>query len=76
MTPQARQLFAKALERDPRNGAALFYGAMALKQDGRKEEAAGIWQNLWSSTPEPRLREIIEAELKEVGAAPPTPSAQ
>jgi cytochrome c-type biogenesis protein CcmH len=71
VTPEARVLFAKVLSIDPANGPARFYGAMALKQEGRKADAAEIWQALWLETPDPGLRRIIAAELREVGSAPP-----
>jgi cytochrome c-type biogenesis protein CcmH len=76
VTPEARALFARALELDPANGAARFYGGMALKQDGRTAEAAAIWQSLWTDTPDPNLRRIIADQLKEIGAAPPGAPAQ
>jgi cytochrome c-type biogenesis protein CcmH len=71
VSPEARQFFARALALDPANGAARFYGGMALKQDGRKEEAAAIWQSLWLDTPEADLRKVIEAQLAEIGSALP-----
>jgi cytochrome c-type biogenesis protein CcmH len=76
VTPEARRLFARALELDPTNGAARFYGALALKQDGRKAEAASIWRALLQETQAPELRKVIEAELAETGepAATKTPA--
>ncbi len=76
VTPEARVLFARALELDPAYGAARFYGGMALKQDGRKAEAAAIWQALWLDTPDEGLRKVIEAQLREVGSAPPGKTTQ
>jgi cytochrome c-type biogenesis protein CcmH len=74
--PEARQLFARVLELDPANGTARFYGGLALAQDGRKEEAAAIFQSLWTDTPDPGLRKLIESQLSEIGASPPGQKTQ
>jgi cytochrome c-type biogenesis protein CcmH len=69
--PEARLLFARVLELDPANGAARFYGGLALSQDGRKQEAAAIFQSLWNDTPDTELRKLIETQLSEIGSSPP-----
>jgi cytochrome c-type biogenesis protein CcmH len=46
VTKEAKRAFAQALSTDPNNVAARFYTGLAAKQEGRRDEAAGIWRDL------------------------------
>ncbi len=46
VVPEARQLFARVLEIEPNTPMAFYYAGLALAQDGRLEEARGVWTRL------------------------------
>lgn len=43
VTPEAAQIFAEALERDPKEMRALFYRGVALVQAGKDKEGLDVW---------------------------------
>jgi cytochrome c-type biogenesis protein CcmH len=51
VTADARAAFERALKLDPKSVAARFYLAIALGQDGRKEDALAAWQALLKDAP-------------------------
>ncbi|MEM7221771.1 MAG: c-type cytochrome biogenesis protein CcmI [Pseudomonadota bacterium] len=74
----SRQAFAAALERDPNNPRARYYGGLALAQDGRLAEALQVWRNLERDSPteapwRPLLEQQIAALGAELGEAPAAP---
>jgi cytochrome c-type biogenesis protein CcmH len=51
VSPEAESALAGALEREPRNGAALYYSGLMLAQVGRPDQAFAIWRRLLSDGP-------------------------
>ncbi len=51
VSPEAESALAAALEREPRNGPALYYSGLMLSQVGRPDQAFAIWQRLLSDGP-------------------------
>lgn len=51
VSPEAESALAAALEREPRNGAALYYSGLMLAQVGRPDQAFAIWQRLLTDGP-------------------------
>jgi len=73
---EARLAFAAAIEADPGNSRARYYAGLAMAQDGRLEEAIGVWQSLAANSPagSPRLgllRLQIGRAAQELGIEPP-----
>jgi cytochrome c-type biogenesis protein CcmH len=52
VTGDAKAAFDRALQIDPTDITARFYGGLAAEQDGRKDEAARIWRALAADAPE------------------------
>jgi cytochrome c-type biogenesis protein CcmH len=50
VVPEARQLFARVLEMEPNTPMAFYYAGLALAQDGRLEEARGVWTRLLNAS--------------------------
>ncbi|HEY5598651.1 MAG TPA: c-type cytochrome biogenesis protein CcmI [Kiloniellales bacterium] len=79
VTPEARQDFAAALERDPAEPRARYYGGVALAQDGRVREAMKVWMALLrEAPPEATWRDFIAGQIRQAAAAlgePPPPEA-
>jgi cytochrome c-type biogenesis protein CcmH len=48
---EARQLFARVLDIEPNTPMAFYYAGLALAQDGRLEEARGVWTRLLDASP-------------------------
>ena len=88
VVPEARQIFAGILEKDPRQPSALYYAGLALAQDGLLEEAYEVWSNLLeAAAPEAPWVPLVERQLARLGAemgrqdpaagpAPPGPSQE
>ena len=51
VSPEAEAALAAALEREPRNGAALYYSGLMLAQVGRPDQAFAIWRRLLEDGP-------------------------
>ena len=73
---EARNNFAAALEQDPNNTRALYYGGLALAQDGRLQEAYELWTELAGAAPPeapwlPMLRRQIANLAGDLGIEPP-----
>lgn len=73
---EARLAFAAAIEVDPGNSRARYYAGLAMAQDGRLEEAIGVWQSLAEDSPADSpwrslLREQIARAARELGIDPP-----
>jgi cytochrome c-type biogenesis protein CcmH len=73
---EARLAFAAAIEADPGNSRARYYAGLAMAQDGRLEEAIGMWQSLAEDSPPGSpllglLRQRIARAAQELGIEPP-----
>jgi len=78
---EARLAFAAAIEADPGNSRARYYAGLAMAQDGRLEEAIGVWQSLAEDSPPGSpwiglLREQIARAARELGIEPPVIAPQ
>jgi cytochrome c-type biogenesis protein CcmH len=76
---EARLAFAAAIEADPGNSRARYYAGLAMAQDGRLEEAIGVWQSLADDSPSDSpwrglLHEQIARASRELGIDPPAPA--
>ena len=81
VTPEARQSFAAALERDPTDTRARYYGGLALAQDGRGREAVTVWSALLrEAPPEASWRDFVAGQVRQAAAAlgeePPPEAAE
>ncbi len=66
ISAEARQMFEAALKLDPAQRRASFYLALALEQDGRKEEAIGALERLRDDLPESIARERVGGEIARI----------
>ena len=70
VTPEARQAFAAALERDPAEPRARYYGGLAMAQDGRLREAVTVWSALLrEAPPEASWRDFVAGQVRQATAA-------
>jgi len=81
VTPEARQAFAAALERDRLEPRARYYGGLALAQDGRMHEAVTTWTDLLrDAPPEASWRDFVAGQVRQAAAAlgedPPPEAAE
>jgi len=86
VTPEARQAFATALQQNPNDPRARYYGGLAYAQDDRFKEALEVWRSLEAdSPPDAPWRNLLEQQIArtqetlgmEGGSAPaPGPTAQ
>ncbi len=68
--PEARAAFAEALERDPANPRALYYGGLAYAQAGRLAEALDVWRSLAAQTPpDAPWKELLDNRIASTQAA-------
>jgi cytochrome c-type biogenesis protein CcmH len=71
VTADAKASFERALARDPHEARARYFLGLAAEQDGKKEEAASIWQAMLSDTPGyAPWKSFVRAALARVAAAP------
>ncbi|MGH6947517.1 MAG: c-type cytochrome biogenesis protein CcmI [Kiloniellales bacterium] len=72
----ARQAFAAALERAPDEPRANFYAGLALAQDGKVEEALGVWNRQLANAPaDAPWRPIVETQVARARATLGLPPA-
>ena len=64
---KALPLFEKALQLDPANPQALWYGGLGAFERGDKKLAVQHWQALLQQDPPPEYRQIIEKYIVEAG---------
>jgi cytochrome c-type biogenesis protein CcmH len=63
--------FLEALKRDPSHTKSLFYSAITLKQDGKRQESRAIFEQLLKVAPEGApWRKQVERELAALAKAP------
>ena len=68
----AHEQFKKALQLDPKLPKARFYDALALKQEGKTEEAKAAFDAFLKDTPEDApWRPMLLAEMQDMSARPP-----
>jgi cytochrome c-type biogenesis protein CcmH len=75
VTADARGSFERAVARDPQDAKARYYLGLAAVQDGKPEEAAGIWRALLGDAPPGAqwtgfVREALAKVSNEPSAAP------
>lgn len=80
VSAKARDAFQQALGLDPENTKALFYVAMADRQDGRHELALAKWQTMLDGAPDdapwrPAVERQIAALQSELASTPPSGAA-
>jgi cytochrome c-type biogenesis protein CcmH len=72
VSAEAHDIFGKALALDPKLPKARFFDALALKQEGKTEEAKAAFEAFLKDTPEDApWRPMLLAEMQELGAKPP-----
>lgn len=72
---EAHDLFAKALALDPKLPKARFFDALALKQEGKTEEAKTAFEAFLKDTPEDApWRPMLLAEMQATGASARPPA--
>ena len=72
VSAEAHDLFGKALALDPKLPKARFFDALALKQEGKTEEAKAAFEAFLADTPgDAPWRPMLLAELQDMGARPP-----
>jgi cytochrome c-type biogenesis protein CcmH len=70
VVPEARGLFARVLELEPRSPVAIYYAGLALAQDGFLDRAKHVWtQLLDSSPPDAPWVPLLRRQIAEVEAA-------
>lgn len=67
---QAAAVLDDVLQRDPFNPKALWYAGMAALARGDAATARQRWGKLLELSPPPRVREILEQQLANLGASP------
>jgi cytochrome c-type biogenesis protein CcmH len=67
VSPQAEAVLARALERDPQNGAARYYSGLLMAQTGRADLAFQLWDGLLrQSAPTDPWVPPIRAQIRDV----------
>ena len=70
---EAQRAFTEALKLDPKLAKARFFAALALKQEGKADEARLAFEALLAETPaDAGFRPMLEAEVKDITSRPPT----
>jgi cytochrome c-type biogenesis protein CcmH len=76
VSAEAHALFTKALALDAKLPKARFFDALALKQEGKTEEAKAAFEAFLKDTPEDApWRPMLLAEMQDTGAAKPGAAA-
>ncbi len=69
VTAEAARAFAAALQADAKNPKARFFAALALKQEGKSEEARQAFEALLAESPaDAAFKPMVEAELRDLAA--------
>ena len=73
VTAEAKDMFERAVARDPHEAKARYFLGLAAEQDGKAEEAASIWRSLLADAPAgAQWTEFVRGALSRVtGAAVP-----
>lgn len=67
------ELFDLALSIDPKHGRALWYAGLAAVQRSDKQAAIGHWQTLSAEELPDSFRQVLERQLRKLGAEPLQP---
>src|SRR5205823_1650988 len=62
VTVEAKAAFDRAIVLDAGNLKGRFYAGLAAEQDGKPQEAAGIWRELFARAPAAAARRSLAAE--------------
>jgi len=73
---QAKQIVDAAIEADASNGKALWYSGVMAIRAGDKETAKARWSKLLELNPPDDIRQIVVAQLAELGVEAPAMAAQ
>lgn len=74
--PRAKAIIEAALKAEPGSQKALWYQSVIASREGDHETAKRNWLALLEQQPPPEIREIIAAQLKELGVdVPAAPAA-
>ena len=72
---QAKQIVDAAIEADASNGKALWYSGVMAIRAGDKETAKARWSKLLELSPPEEIRQIVVAQLAELGVDAPAMAA-
>jgi cytochrome c-type biogenesis protein CcmH len=72
---QARQIVDAAIEADAANAKALWYSGLMAIRGGDKETAKARWSKLLALSPPEEIRQIVVAQLAELGVESPAMAA-
>jgi cytochrome c-type biogenesis protein CcmH len=76
VTADAKTEFERALALDADDAKASYFLGLAAEQDGRKQDAAGIWRAMLAKGPsDAPWRPLVTAALTRVAGEPPSASA-
>jgi cytochrome c-type biogenesis protein CcmH len=73
---QAKQIVDAAIEADASNGKALWYSGVMAIRAGDKETAKARWSKLLELNPPDDIRQIVVAQLAELGVEAPAMAAR
>jgi cytochrome c-type biogenesis protein CcmH len=73
---QAKQIVDAAIAADATNGKALWYSGVMAIRAGDKETAKARWSKLLELNPPDEIRQIVVAQLAELGVEAPAMAAQ
>lgn len=77
VSADAHRIIAEALKLDPALPKARFFDALALKQEGKTDEARAAFERFLVESPaDAPWRPMLEAELKDLASRPPALSQQ
>lgn len=77
VSAEAHGIVGQALKLDPKLPKARFYDALALKQEGKSEEAKAAFEAFLKDTPEDApWRPMLVAEMQDLSARPPALDSQ
>ena len=77
VTAEAHRIFVEALAKDAKLPKARFFDALALKQEGKAEEAKAAFEAFLADTPaDAPWRPMLLAEMGDAGVKQPGPDAQ
>lgn len=77
VSAEAHQLFRQALALDAKNPKARFFDALALKQEGKTEEAKAAFQSFLTDSPaDAPWRSTVTAEIDSLAGRPPALDSQ
>jgi cytochrome c-type biogenesis protein CcmH len=77
VTAEANAAFAEALKLDQKHPKARYYAALALRQEGKTDEAVAAWKALLDDSPaDAPWRSMVDRDIAEVAAKDMSPDDQ